>query len=137
MYRKGLSPQLSAFAARKYHGHRSVSATIDQLVGELDRLGQKADSKKLVELIGKDEQRRAEGPLSRDPTQMNPDVFVGLRITKDFEGMGEYEGTVMGHDVDMLGNKLFRIEYLDGDVEDLFLSELVPNLVDPTLLLRE
>ena len=136
VYRKGLSPQLSAFAARKYHGHRSVPATMDQLVEELERLGQKTDSKKLVELIGRDEKLRVEGPLTLDPTKMNPDVFVGLRISKEFEGMGEYEGTVMGHDVDMLGNKLFKVEYLDGDEEDLFLSELVLNLVDKSILVN-
>ena len=42
----------------------------------------------------------------------------------------------MGHDVDMLGNKLFRVENLDGDEEDLFLSELVLNLVDKSILVN-
>ena len=58
-------------------------ATMDQLVEELERLGQKADSKKLVELIGRDEKLRIEGALTLDPTKMNPDVFVGL--LKDIE----------------------------------------------------
>ena len=121
VYRRKLNPEVAAFAATKYHGHRHVPKTVDQLADELAAAGQKADSKKLMKLIVK--QERGPDVMIKDPTKMDPSIFVGKQISKDFEGLGTFEGRVVSVDTDMLGNKLFRIVYLDGDVEDLFLRE--------------
>ena len=67
---------------------------------------------------------------------MSPDVFVGIWIKESFEDYGEFEGQVVSHDVDMLGNIIYRIRYLDGDEEDLFLNELVPHLRADEILLK-
>ena len=45
-------------------------------------------------------------------------------IEKDFEWFGKYKGKVVGYENDGLGNDLYQIVYLDGDSEDLFLSEI-------------
>ena len=39
-------------------------------------------------------------------TQVSPDVFVGIWIKKLFEEYGEYEGQIVSHDTDMLGNDI-------------------------------
>lgn len=40
-YRKGLSPELTAFATHKYHGHRHFGCTVDELVEKLSQQNQK------------------------------------------------------------------------------------------------
>ena len=96
-----------------------MPSTIDNLVGELHSSGQKVDSKKLINLVVKDEERRNTDTLARDPTTMEPHEFVGQRVSKLFDGV-VYEGDVVSNDIDMLGNKLVLIRYLDGDEEDMF-----------------
>ena len=134
-YRTGLSPELACFAARKYHGHRCVPPTIDRLIEELDTVGQKTDAKNLINLVVKDEACLNSETLAHDPTKMSPEVFVGQRVKKEFDGV-MHEGDVVSTDEDLLGNRLFLIRYLDGDEEDMFLSELVNSLVDNSILLR-
>ena len=136
-YRKGLTPELTAFATRKYHGHRGISCTLDELVDELYQNRQKADAVKLEKMIEKERKARTQIQTGVwDPTQVSPGVFVGVWIKKTFEDHGEYEGQVVSHDVDVLGNVICRIRYLDGDEEDLFLNELVPYLRADEILLK-
>ena len=47
-----------------------------------------------------------------------------------------HEGKVLSHDRDPLGNDIYRVRYLDGDEEDLFLSELVTFVGVEELLLK-
>ena len=138
-YRKGLglTPELTAFATRKYHGHRGISCTLDELVDELYQNRQKADAVKLEKMIEKERKARTQIQTGVwDPTQVSPGVFVGVWIKKTFEDHGEYEGQVVSHDVDVLGNVMHGIRYLDGDEEDLFLNELVPHLRADEILLK-
>ena len=74
-----------------------------------------------------------------DPTTVSPDVFAGVWIKKEFRVGGVdvmCEGQVVSHDVDMLGNRIYLIRYLDGDEEDMFLEELVLFLRADEVLLR-
>ena len=78
-----LAPYISeaaAFAATRYHGHRHVPKTVDQLADELAAAGQKADSKKLVKLIVK--QERGSDVMIKDPTKMDPSIFVWKKFPK-------------------------------------------------------
>ena len=92
VYRQKLNPEVVAFATTKYHGHRHVPKTVDELVDELAAAGQQADSKKLMKLIVKQERGSGLCVMINDPTKMDPSIFVGKQISKDFEGLGIFEG---------------------------------------------
>lgn len=138
VYRRDLPADVTAFAAKSYHGHRGIPASLDQLVDDLKRFNQRADAVKLERLIEGAEKRavveQRSAPLVVDPTSVHPDRFVGVVLKKEFDGFGVHEGRVVSHDLDMLGNTMYRVEYVDGDVEDLFLEELV-RFVAPSDLL--
>ena len=138
VYRRDLPADVSAFAAKCYHGHRGVPTSMDQLVDDLKRFNQLADAVKLEGLLEAAEKRKGEeqrtAPVVVDPTSVHPDRFVGVGLKKEFDGFGVHEGRVVSHDLDMLGNNIYKVEYVDGDVEDLFLEELV-RCVDPRDLL--
>ena len=55
--------------------------------------------------------RREKGDASTTPvfdvSCVNPDKVIGLWMTKDFEGFGEYRGEVVSHDKDMLGRIIY------------------------------
>ena len=108
------------------------------MVDDLKRFNQRADAVKLEKLIEgatrREEEERRSVPLVVDPTSVHPDRFVGMGLKKEFDGFGVHEGRVVSHDVDMLGNTIYNVEYADGDREDLFLRELV-QYVDPSTLL--
>ena len=138
VYRRDLPPDLASFAAKCYHGHRGIPTSLDQLVDDLKRFNQRADAVKLGKLIKdakkRDEEKRRSVPVVVDPTSVHPNRFVGVGLKKEFDGFGVHEGRVLSYDLDMLGNTIYKVEYADGDGEDLFLGELV-KYVDPRDLL--
>ena len=71
-----------------------------------------------------------------DPSKVHPSKFVGLSLKKNFDGFGIHEGKVLSHDTELLGNDIYKVRYLDGDEEDMFLSELVSCVVAEELLLK-
>ena len=81
VYRQKLNPEVVAFATTKYHGHRHVPKTVDELVDELAAAGQQADSKKLMKLIVKQERGSGLCVMINDPTKMDPSIFVGKQIS--------------------------------------------------------
>ena len=70
-----------------------------------------------------------------DPEKVVPEKLVGLWSGKDFEGFGLYRGQIISCDKDRLENDIFRVRYLDGDEQDLFLREDVTSCVSPDELL--
>lgn len=64
-------------------------------------------------------------------------VLVGEHVQKHFDGYGTYEGEVIRvyDDIDEAQNvTLFKVNYEDGDVEDIRLNELKNILVDKSIL---
>ena len=133
-YRHGLDPELAAFAAKCYHGHRGIPDTMDDLVNKLRECKQKADAGKLEKLVNKVKGRRERGDTTAAPvidvSGVDPDKVIGLWMTKDFEGFGEYRGEVVSRDKDIIGRIMYKVRYLDGDEEDLFIEEII-SLVTP------
>ena len=58
-------------------------------------------------------------------SEVTPQKLVGMYIEKDFEGFGKFKGRVTSCGKDVLSRDIFRVDYLDGDYEDLFLQELI------------
>ena len=98
---------------------------MDALVDEFKTHNRRAAAVKLEGLITDASNPR---PNIVDPNTIDPDKFVGLWVCKEFEGFGNCRGQVISHDVDMLGNTLYSVRYLDGDEEDLFLGEMTMHL---------
>jgi len=136
VYRRGLPPAISAFAAKQYHGHWCVPPTIDALVDEFKAHNRHAAAVKLEVLVADAAKQRAAEANKHtvDPSTIHPDKFIGQWIKKEFEGFGNYRGQVVAHDIDMLENVIYRIRYLDGDEEDLFLRELILYIPPDELL---
>lgn len=55
----------------------------------------------------------------------DPASYVGRKVRKDFPGFGQFNGTVMFYDSE---NKLFAVDFSDGDREILPLPVLLPLL---------
>ena len=77
VYHHKLSTHVVTFADAKYHGHRCVPVTLDKLIEEMDVVDQKTDSKKLIKLLAKVERKDT---LTKDPTKMDPPIFVGENL---------------------------------------------------------
>ena len=100
---------------------RGIPVSLNQLVNDLKSFNQRADAVKLVGLI-KDEEKRVmmeeqrSTPLSVDPSSVHPLRFVGGEIEEGVRWVWGELGycRVVSHDVDMLGNNIFQVEYLDG-----------------------
>ncbi|KAK3278153.1 hypothetical protein CYMTET_13892 [Cymbomonas tetramitiformis] len=56
--------------------------------------------------------------------------FVGLKLKKDFDGHGAFEGEVVKYDKKD-PQYPFQVRYIDGDQEDLSREELLTLLIDP------
>ena len=122
-YRHKWSLELTTFATKVYHGHRQVPPTMDSLVMQLREHKRKAAAAKLERLVEEESVKVSScevGGLVVDPHKL-----VGLWIEKEFEGFGKFRGQVKRYEKDLLGRDMFNIRYLDGDTEDLFLSELL------------
>ena len=78
VYRRGLPPAISAFAAKQYHGHRCVPPTMDALVDEFKAHKRKAAAVKLESLI-------AETSLIRRP--WTPTSLWGCGCTRSLRGL--------------------------------------------------
>ena len=85
-----------------------ITSIVDNLVQELSKARQHADSVKLEKMI---EHSRAEKSqtLTWDPTKLDPDKLIGIWIKKTFEDYGEYEGQIVSHDVDEIDNIIYRM----------------------------
>ena len=83
------------------------------------------------EAAGLDEGAGEGGGEVSDPSQLNPDALIGVRIKRRFGHCGVFDGQILSHDVDMSGKTIYRVQYVDGDEEDLFLTELRPLIVCP------
>ena len=122
VYRRDLPPELAAFTAKQYHGHRGIPPTMDDLVNHLHSQKRKVAAVKLERLV----KTHTTAPILNpnppviDPSTVDREKFVGVWLVKEFEGHGHYKGQVVSHDVDMLGKLIFKVRYLDGDEEDLF-----------------
>ena len=130
-YRMNWSPELSAFAAKSYHGHRGVPPSMDALINDLKIWKAKKVAEKGQLLLDRDRRmRREEREAGMPPDLMNVDPMklTGLKIRRDFDGFGVCEGVIKSVDREVGTDRvIFRIEYLDGDVEDLYLSEMVES----------
>lgn len=131
-YRRQWSPDLTSFAATRYHGHRGVPATMDALMENLRSKNQHAavaKGKELIETHRNERTGNGDRFVSFDPSTVSPHRFIDLHVYKEFEDCGVCEGVIKSVDVEQgTGRVLFRIEYLDGDFEDLYYKEIVPHL---------
>ena len=124
------SPELTAFAAKSYHGHRGVPPTMDRIIEELASHKRLKAVERGRELLDRDSVRvrareRGEGDLP-DLNLIDPTKLIGLTIRKDFDGFGLCKGVIRATDKELVSNRvIFRVEYTDGDVEDLYLDELI------------
>ena len=130
VYRRGLPPDISAFCAKQYHGHRGVPEHVDDLINQLKEQRRVTAAVQLERLVSEFESTCSSIPNPGDmsvvdPSTVDKDRFIGLWIVKEFEGQGDFQGQVISHDMDILNRPIFHIRYLDGDEEDLFLDELV------------
>ena len=58
-------------------------------------------------------------------SHIDPNKLIGLRVRKDFDGFGLCKGVVRSIDRELVTERvIFSIEYIDGDLEDLYLDEL-------------
>ena len=134
IYRHGLDPELAAFEAKCYHGHQGIPDTMDDLVNKLRECKQKSDAVKIEKLVNKVKDRRERGDTTAaaapviDVSGVNPDKVIGLWMTKDFEGFGEYRGEVVSHDKEIIGRIMYTVRYLDGDQRTYLLKRLSPLL---------
>ena len=127
-YRRGMSLELTTFATKVYHGHRQVPPRMDDLVNELASHKRKTAAGKLRKLIDQDRKSQVNMVGNEDVcvlSEVTPQKLVGMYIEKDFEGFGKFKGRVTSCGKDVLGRDIFRVDYLDGDYEDLFLQELI------------
>jgi hypothetical protein len=58
----------------------------------------------------------------------SPDALVGRHVLRNFGKHGVHKGTVSFYDED--GELKFRVDYLDGDYEDLSQEEVEATLVE-------
>lgn len=63
------------------------------------------------------------------PCSIDPSSLIGASVLRRFDGYGAFSGTVVEYDP-FTG---FRVQYSDGDSEDLSLRELRPLLTRDTL----
>ena len=86
------SPELTAFAAKSYHGHRGVPPTMDRIIEELASHKRLKAVERGRELLDRDSVRvrareRGDGDLP-DLNLIDPAKLIGLTIRKDFDGFG-------------------------------------------------
>ena len=90
--RDNLDPEVAAFAAKSYHGHRCIPASMDELVDDLRRFNHHTDAVKLEKLVASSDMRRKKesdsDSLTVDPGKVHPSKFVGLSIKKILMGLG-------------------------------------------------
>ena len=105
---------------------------MDKLIDELVAWNRKKAAKKAQELLDKDTDMRRESVANPNPpdlSDIDPVKLKGLYIRKEFDGFGLCKGIIRHVDNEIGTNRtLFTIEYVDGDREDLFLSELLQYL---------
>ncbi|XP_060169720.1 DDT domain-containing protein PTM-like [Lycium barbarum] len=94
-------------------------------VGRSERRGRKRRRKDVQNVeVDQDGKKRAVG--------LKPKALVGRYVRKEFEGNGLFLGKVMYYD-----SGLYRVDYDDGDCEDLDIGELKEVLVEDDELVGE
>ena len=72
-----------------------------------------------------------------DLATIDPVKLIGLTIRKDFDGFGLCRGVIRCTDKELVSNRvIFGVEYTDGDLEDLYLDEIVQYVRADELLLH-
>ena len=133
-YRMPWSPELTTFAAKSYHGHRGVPPNMDDIISALEGWRQKKAAEKGRKLLVEDREMRREGLGGAggdvvDISEVDPQKLKGLTVRKDFDGFGICKGIIRSVDDETGTDRIiFRVEYEDGDVEDMYLSEIVNYL---------
>ena len=96
-YRRKWSPALTTFAAKSYHGHRGVPASMDRIIEELQehRRHKAADRGRI--LVEKDKEETRVREIERsvrdvDLAHVDPAKLIGLPILKEFDGFGVCRG---------------------------------------------
>ena len=128
---KDWSPELAAFAAKSYHGHRGVPATMDVFIDKLKEWNKSAAVKQVQSILDKDKMIENEDRdrVNLDLSNIDPKSLIGLYIKKEFDGFGLCDGLIKSVDKEVGSDRdLFIIEYTDGDVENLFFNELIKYL---------
>ena len=131
-YRMDWSPEITAFAAKSYHGHRGVPTGMDTLVEQLASWNKKKAVARAQELMTQDDRMHGESrsnPTPPDLKSIEPVKLKGLYINKEFDGFGVCKGKIISVDKEIGTERvLFVVEYVDGDREDLYLGEIVKYL---------
>ena len=136
------SPDLTAFAAKSYHGHRGVPPSMDRIIEELTEHRRLKAANRGRSLLDRDrervrERKREEEGGVPDLTSIDPVKLIGLTIRKDFDGFGLCRGVIRSTDKELVSNRvIFGVEYADGDLEDLYLHELIKYVRADELLLH-
>ena len=69
-----------------------------------------------------------------DPVKLS---LIGLIVRKDFDGFGSCKGVVRSTGVELVSNRvIFNVEYSGGDLEDLYLDEIVQHVRADEVLLH-
>lgn len=140
-YRMPWSPELTTFAAKSYHGHRGVPPNIDDIINNLECWRKKKAVEKGRELLAQDIEMRRESRVESTPQmllgQVDPKKFEGLTVRKDFDGFGICKGIIQSVDSEIGTDRvIFRVEYEDGDTEDMYLAEIVTYLRPDEVILH-
>ena len=71
--------------------------------------------------------KKKEAPIAKKESHVCATFLIGQSVTKTFKGIGTFKGRV----TDFHRDTGFRVEYEDGDTEDLTEAELVRACTPP------
>ena len=136
------SPELTAFAAKSYHGHRGVPPSMDRIIEELTSHRRMKAAEKGKFLMDRDRDR-VSGREGQDPVPVpnlsliDPVKLIGLTVRKDFDGFGSCKGVVRSTGVELVSNRvIFNVEYSDGEFENIYLDGIVQYVRSDEVLLH-